>query len=488
MKKLTIFLLIIMFVATMAFAGVGCKEEASTTEEVVEESKAEEATKEEAVVEEEEEEVPEYGLAPGEIAVIRFVTMESSALALEAFDFTVSEFEKLHPNVKIQLELMGVDVAIPYYAANIAAGNAPDIGQTWDSIALSYYNQGLTLPVNDVIEKMGGLDNILVPDRSKKINGDWVFVPWSWGAPVFWYRTDLFEEYNLDPPETFDDWLNVAETLTLDTDNDGTIDIYGTNIAAGKNLFTEIFVETFVWQQGETIVDKDMNVNFDSPAVIESLTKIQQLAEFCPPGIGNYSFYDMIDNYAGGKIATAMYAGRMSKHLEANNPDLLKVTKAIPVPTNDVLATNFGGKNLVIFKDSKYPEIAKDFAAFLTSGEAYIKYLLSNPGLLVPATKSAYDDPMFWNDPFVVENLENIQVCFDGINYAVNALGEPGATAVDGKITPDPELINEPYLVYEGDRPYAQAVQQVIINDMSPEDAAAWGPELIESLLAAAAE
>ena len=62
----------------------------------------------------------------------------------------------------------------------------------------------------------------------------------------------------------------------------------------------------------------------------------------------------------------------------------------------------------------------------------------------------------------------------------------PAATCQNGVITPDPELINDPYLIYEADRPYAQAVQQVIINGMSPEDAAAWGQELIDGILASA--
>jgi|GEM_PF-2264075 len=479
MKKIAIILLVIAFIATMAVTGTGCKEP-----EVIVETVTETVT-ETVEVEKEAEGSTEYGLESGEIAVIRFVTAENNPASVEVFNNVIKEFEAMHPSVKVQLEVMGIDQLVPYYAANIAAGNAPDLGQTWDSIAIEYATKDATLPINDVLEKMGGED-IIGSTSLKQLDGQNYYIPWSWGGDVLWCRTDLFEEYGVEIPETFDEWLAAAEELTLDTNDDGVTDIYGTIVPAGKNLFTEFVLQIFVWQQGETIVDLDNNVHFDSPQVIESIRKIGQLAEFSPPGIGEYSFYECLDAYATGKIAIGMYAGRMLAHLNANNPDLLPVSKAIPIPTNDVKATTLGNKNLVIFKDSKYPEITKDFALYLLSGDNYVNYLLTVPGLLIPVTKEAYESDLFWENEFVKDNLDNIEVCFGIPEYGLSSLIEPGATVVDGKIKADPNGINLMYQYYEAQRIMAQAVQKHVIEGMSPEDAAKWGQAEIDRLVEAA--
>ena len=72
-------------------------------------------------------------------------------------------------------------------------------------------------------------------DADGKIYG----LPW-WDGPVmFYYRKDLFENpqekenfqkeygYELNPPMTWKEFLDIAQFFTRDTDQDGTVDFYG---------------------------------------------------------------------------------------------------------------------------------------------------------------------------------------------------------------------------------------------------------------------
>src|SRR4029453_2978126 len=74
--------------------------------------------------------------------------------------------------------------------------------------------------------------------------GDDTFVgmPVWTNSEILFYRTDLFEDpknmadfeakygYPLAAPTTWDEYRDVAEFFTRDTDGDGTIDLYGTDV------------------------------------------------------------------------------------------------------------------------------------------------------------------------------------------------------------------------------------------------------------------
>ena len=60
------------------------------------------------------------------------------------------------------------------------------------------------------------------------------FIPWTIGTMIFSYQADLFveagivdESGNAKPPDTWEEMLDAAKTLTGDIDGDGTIDRYG---------------------------------------------------------------------------------------------------------------------------------------------------------------------------------------------------------------------------------------------------------------------
>ena len=234
----------------------------------------------------------------GEIKVIRFVTDETDPPTVEAFNKAIKEYEELNPDVKIQLELVSGDNLIPYYATNVVGGNAPDIGKTFESLTVEYINNGYALPVDQIIEGLGGEDAFFEGSLMKWKDGHYYNVPYAGGGPVLYLRKDLLEQSNLSIPTDWNEWLEVADKLTIDENNDGTIDVYGTCIAAGKTRMTEHCLEVLAWQSGKTMFDADLNPTFNNEGVVNALKFMKELSKFCPPGIGEYSFYEMIDAYA----------------------------------------------------------------------------------------------------------------------------------------------------------------------------------------------
>ncbi|MEW5815057.1 MAG: sugar ABC transporter substrate-binding protein [Spirochaetota bacterium] len=401
---------------------------------------------------------------------------------MAAFKKAIEQYEGNHPNVKVQLELVSADNLIPYYATNLAGGNTPDIGVTWDSLTIEYVTKDYALPLDDIVNDMGGIDEFVKYSLFNK-DGHIYNMPYAGGGPVLWIRKDLFEKYNIKIPETWDEWLDAAKKLTLDTNNDGSIDIYGTTIAAGKNNMTEAILFVLIWQTGHTAFDADMKPTFNNEGTIKALQFLKNLAKYCPPGIGEYSYYEMIDALSSKRVASTIYWGRVLGHLKDNAPDLLDKIQAVPLPTDKIKVTYSSHDDYLVFKNSKYPEIAKDFLKFIVTGDRMADFLLTVPGHLLPVTKANTKLESFWNDPFVKQQKKNIEVLFEVPNYGISMANEAGAKIVNGKFVPLEGMFNSVYAKVEAQYIVPQAVQKVIIQGMSPEDTAKWGQAEMERII-----
>lgn len=101
-------------------------------------------------------------------------------------------------------------------------------------------------------EGMASLDDVMTEDvqedlfpalvEEAQVDGRFVGVPVWTNAQVLFYRTDLFEDpeekaafekeygYELAAPTTWDEYGDIAKFFTRDSDGDGTIDLYGTDV------------------------------------------------------------------------------------------------------------------------------------------------------------------------------------------------------------------------------------------------------------------
>lgn len=474
MKKIS-FALVILLVIAFTFTGIGCSK---TSGEVIAGTSGETQTKASTETTKATETKSE------EIIVLRFVSDETDIPSVEAYNKAIDQYEAEHPNIKIELELMGYDSLLPYYATNIAGGNAPDIGKGGEMITLENVAQGYLLELDDVIENMGG-ESEFFPNALLKFDGHVYNLPAIGGGPVLWVRKDLFEQYNVKIPTTWDEWLEAAKELTLDTDNDGNIDIYGTTVCAGKSLMAENLPAIFTHQQGQTFFDKDLNPTFNTEAFAVSLDMISKLAQYCPPGIGEYSFYEMMEPYGAEKTASTIYWGRLLGYLEANNPELLSKTVAVPMPMpeNGIKSTHANYDSYFIFKDSKHPEAAKDFLEFLVTGDRIGEFMLTVPGHIVPGYKSAFESELFWNDPFVKENIDNIKACFEVPEYGLGMTFDPGATAQNGIMVSLEGVYNTVYPPIEAQLILAQSVQMKVLQNKDAKEITKWAQQEVERII-----
>ncbi len=212
------------------------------------------------------------------------------------------------------------------------------------------------------------------------------------------YRDDLFKDYGIDVPRTWDEYYDTAEKLTLDRNGDGKVDFWGTALKgfAGHN---PEWWESFLYTNGarffRDLQKGDYYPLFDSTEVRKATDLWYSFREFSPPDTGNWSIFDVTDALITDRVA--MIGMWDWAYGFINDPEKSKVIGKIKSTTSmvakgiDAPPTLTAPWLIAINKDSKNPEAAWKFVKWATSGETQLKLALGE--YLAPNRMSQLADP-----------------------------------------------------------------------------------------------
>lgn len=137
----------------------------------------------------------------------------------------------------------------------------------------------------------------------------------SYGAPIttegdiqFW-RTDLLEEANLDPPTTLDEYLEVVEKLHNPPDLYGT----GTRGLRGSGMNVWRF-SPYLKMFGGSYLDDAGQPAFNSPEAVKAVEYYIELIKRSPSPTMSWS--DVMDSFASGKIGMVNFANLKMDYLQ----------------------------------------------------------------------------------------------------------------------------------------------------------------------------
>ena len=137
-----------------------------------------------------------------------FVSEESNPKAIAVYEKINGEFEK-NTGIKVVMEYPGFANIHKRVATLIAAGTPPEIVWYGAGQAMNLALENQLVDVGDVIKETGG-----VPDNLRMVyKGADRSIPTSQQFTYDWYRKDLYQQKNLQPMKTWEDYLNIAKTL-----------------------------------------------------------------------------------------------------------------------------------------------------------------------------------------------------------------------------------------------------------------------------------
>ncbi len=185
----------------------------------------------------------------------------------------IDDFMAEYPNITVELIYQGRygDLQQKINAA-VVAGNVPTITQAYENWVTPIVE--VLYPIGPGMtdeEKADIIDGLVA---SNTYNGILYTVPFNKSIMVFYYRKDLVPT----PPATWEEYLQMAKDLTADTNNDGTIDQFGTGFRPAAN--PEQFLN-FLEEAGGSILNEDWTeVTINNEAGLQAMEYAVSLAPY----------------------------------------------------------------------------------------------------------------------------------------------------------------------------------------------------------------
>ncbi|BCJ41869.1 sugar ABC transporter substrate-binding protein [Actinoplanes ianthinogenes] len=292
-----------------------------------------------------------------------------------------------HPNVQVKVQTgpNGNGGTYQNFFNQLKAGNAPDLGQIeYDALPSFRVQDGLTnladcKPVADAKDQFVDWTwNQVTFGEQNSVYG----VPQDAGPMALFYRKDLFAKAGIPVPTTWEEYAAAAVKVK----------------AAGGYItnFSQSDINQFAglaWQAGGRWFGNDgskWTVNLQDEATTKVANYWQdlitkKLVSAVPPWTTEW------DNaYNKGQAWTWVSAVWGANSIASGAPDTSGKWAVAPMPqwtSGGKVAGNWGGSSTAVFKGSKHPYEAAEFAIWLNTSQEALT-LLNQGANLYPATKA----------------------------------------------------------------------------------------------------
>lgn len=260
--------------------------------------------------------------------------------------------------------------------------------------------------------------------EANTVDGALSGIPWFTDAGLLYFRNDMLEKYNLQPPTTWTELESSAKTI-MDGENASNPDFTGF-VWQGKAYegLTCNGLEWLVSQGGGTIIDTDRNVTVDNDKAIAAMDRATKWVNgISPEGVTTYTETETFNIWVAGNAAFArnwpyMYAG-------SQDSDAIKGKVGFsPLPKGDdpedKSAATIGGWSMMVSKYSGEQDAAIEFTKYLVSPELQLSYAIERTHM--PTIPAVYDEPALAAASDFIPKMKPI---FEG------AVGRPSAQTGD---------------------------------------------------------
>lgn len=244
------------------------------------------------------------------------------------------------------------------------------------------------------ISEFGGADAFMDANlKSCTLDGKYYGVPWFAETRALFINTEMFEEAGVEPPQTWEELMEVGKKI---------VEVHGEGTAiatAGTGAWDIIHNwAILLWSHGgEMLTEDNSEVAFNSEAGYKAMDYWVNLVKsgLASKACAEYNQPQADSAFINGNVAMCIMGPWNVANIEDENPDL-PYTVVEPPAGPEGRAAFSGGSNLVIRSNITAEE--KDAAL------AWIKFLLRKENVVeytkdlthfIPATKDAFTDPYY---------------------------------------------------------------------------------------------
>ena len=356
----------------------------------------------------------------------------------------IAEWEAENPDYTVAVEYLPWGQCQEKSITLASAGNPPAIAYMGSRTLKQLAESGLIRPFDLSEEELGTYEDSVL--ATVQFDGKVWGLPRAFSTKALFFNKTLFEEAGLDMPEgpkTWDEMVEAAKAVSENTDAAG----FGMPAASFDNTMHEWL--NFLYSNNGQVIDDAGGIAFNSPEVVETLQLYKDLAPYSQEGPVAYDRAKLEPLFREGQIAMYTNGGWGRSQVGDVDYGLAKIPAGPSGDHGTLLITD----SLVVFEGSGVEEAAMDLVTYLTA----------------PERQSAFDIAGGWTPIRQTEDTEAL--------VAEDATWEPFVVSVPSG-GPEPLLVD--YVTMQD--VINEAIQGVILDEISPEEAAAQAAEELAEL------
>lgn len=332
----------------------------------------------------------------------------------------------------------------------------------WNGTLLSKEN--MISPVPEWVKEKLDWEDVLPIYKNNILtwNNETYGVPYDGDSITMYYRKDIFEnkkikerykklyEKELSVPNTWEEYIQISKFFTgWDWDNDGQLE-YGN---AGLRIKGDVSLLQFFAFAGAYVKHPEnkgyyfdpetMKAEIANEGFVKALDDYIKLIKYGPKGMENFAGHDVRNAFVTGEVALAIDWADLGIYSANSENSIVKDKIGFDkLPGRDSVY-NYKTKswdkvfnnpssisgNWVIFinKNSKYKDLAFDFAAHVGSKETTKKYIVDPGSAVNPSRYSHFKDAKSWENAGFLEDrareyLDTLEESLQNKNVVVDIM------------------------------------------------------------------
>lgn len=304
---------------------------------------------------------------------------------VEAYEEILDEFEEENPHITVEFEAYKNTEYNTVLATALEGGKGPDVMQLRAYGGLQRYVPFL-MPLDGKVTALDEFSDSAIASATGRKDGRVYGVPFADQVLGIYYNREIFEQHGLEEPDTWDEFLNVCETLK---ENDVTplanaggagwmleimFGAFGPNFYGGNDFYEQIL-------EGEA--------TFEDPAYLEALDKLTELTTYMPRGYMGIDYESQQAQFYTEQAAMFVGGSFEAGYFQSESPDMdIGVFPAPPPAEGDpVYVGTWADGSYGVNADTDHSEAALKLVRFMATtefGEMFMnrtKQISSVPGV-----------------------------------------------------------------------------------------------------------
>ncbi|HQE17697.1 MAG TPA: ABC transporter substrate-binding protein [Aggregatilineales bacterium] len=303
-------------------------EEPAVEEPAAEEPAAEEPAEEPAAEEPAEEEPAEEPAAEGEVVTL---TMGSWRVDdVEQMNRILAAFTAEHPNITIEFDPTNPPEYNAALRTQLEAGTAPDLFYLRSfSTSRQLFEEGFLVPLDDLPGLRENFSEASLSAWSTE-DGTPYGVPMIAVSHGIYYNVDLFDQLDLEVPQTWEELIQVAQTIQ----NDGYIpfaNASGEEWTIAEIVFMNI-APNFIGGREGRLAYLSGERCFNDENVVAAFQAVADIAPYLPDGQEALTYYDSQQLFLLGEAAMWFGGSWDIPFFESEEPDFEWSIFPVPPP------------------------------------------------------------------------------------------------------------------------------------------------------------